>query len=157
MPKVKQVTARKDYPQFGIKKGDLHYTWSLKTGPRSSVTYRQIAKPRRSQLTTSEYLSSLYDWEDSLEAASDVDSLRPLVDDIRALGEEQRGKYDNLPDGFQMGETGQLLEERADACERAADELEEIIGEFDSGPDEDEDREEWEQGLLDRAKEICVE
>ena len=157
MPKVNRVVARKDYPEHGVKKGDLHYTWSLKTGPRSSRTYRQIAPPRRSQLTTSEYLGALYEWEDSLAAAEDLEAIRPLVDDIRTLGEEQREKFDNMPEGLQMGETGQMIEARAEACDAAADQLEEILDEFDCGPDEGDDPEEWMDTLLDRAKETTVE
>lgn len=40
MPKVQHVKARKDYPESGIKKGDMYYTASVMTGPRSSRTIR---------------------------------------------------------------------------------------------------------------------
>lgn len=142
MPRVKQVTAAKDYPQHGIKKGDKHYTWSLKTGPYSSRTYRQIEPPRPSQLTTSEFLGTIGDISlefDNLTRDDGLpDALKEIAERIRTLGEEQQDKYDNLPEGFQQGSTGELLEERASNCdswaddiESAADELAEKLEEID--------------------------
>lgn len=172
MPKVHHVKARKDYPEHGIQKGDMHYTWSLKTGPRSSRTYRQIAKPRPSQLTTSEFLASLYDWQDSLEAAPDMESISGLAEEIRSIGETEREKFDNMPENFQQGDTGQMLEQRADACEAAADELEEIHSrwenEFDDAGEEDDEegddadaeaerRQEWDDNHLEEAKAVSVD
>lgn len=131
MPKVYHVKARKDYPHFGIKKGDMHYNWVLKTGPRSSREFRQIAPPRRSQLTTSEFLSTVYDIEDRLAAVTDLSDLDDIASDLRTLGDEQQEKYDNMPDGLQQGATGELLSSRASGCEEAADEIDTIIGERD--------------------------
>lgn len=130
MPKVKQVVARKDYPDFGIVKGQKHYNWVLKTGPRSSRTFRQVDPPRPSQLTTSEFLGTMGDieieidnlvWDDGLP-----DVLRDIAERVREAGENARERFDNMPDGLQQGDTGQMLEERADGAESWADELEQI-------------------------------
>jgi len=67
VPKVHKVKARKDYPQFGIKKGDEHYTWSVMYGPRNSRTFRQLTPPKPSQLTSSEFLIEYYSMEQILE------------------------------------------------------------------------------------------
>lgn len=143
MPRVKQVKAAKDYPNHGIKKGDVHYTWSLMTGPRSSRTFRQIAPPRPSQLTTSEFLGTIGDigleFDELAHDDGLPDSLREIAERIRECGQEQQDKYDNMPEGLQQGDTGQLLEERASGCdewasniEQAADELAEKLEAIDN-------------------------
>ena len=136
MPRVKQVKAAKDYPQFGIVKGDVHYYTKMKTGPRTSRELRQKTPFKRSQLTGSAFLSALYDWEDSRSDISSHEDIQGLADTIREIGEEERSKFDNMPEGLQQGDTGQLLEQRAEACETAAGELEEIASEWETALDE---------------------
>jgi len=136
MPRVKQVKAAKDYPQFGIKKGDVHYYTKMKTGPRSSRELRQKTPFKRSQLTNSAFLSALYDWEDSKAEIGSHEDVSALADAIREIGEEERGKFDNMPEGLQQGDTGQMLEQRADACDEAASELEDIATEWESALNE---------------------
>lgn len=133
MPKVHTVQrARKAIPSAGIRKGDSYYWWKFRYGPkRVSKTY-----PKPSQLTQSEFLSSMYDLQeriDQLDPESYVDdpeSLRSELEDIaaeiRGLGEEQASKRDNMPEQLQDSDVGVLLEERADGCESWADELESI-------------------------------
>ena len=131
MARVHHRKAAKDYPQFGIAKGDMHYYVKIKTGPRSSREMRSKTPFKRSQLTSSDYQSQLYDWEDSKAEISEMDSAQQFADDIRALGEEQGEKFDNMPEGLQQGDSGQMLEARRDACEQAATEIEEIISEWE--------------------------
>lgn len=47
MPRVHHVKALKDYPEAGIKKGDMYCHWAFFRGPK------QLSKipPRRSQIT----------------------------------------------------------------------------------------------------------
>lgn len=140
MPRVKQVTARKDYPTFGIKKGDKHFHWKLMTGPRSSREFRQLAPPKPSQLTSSEFLGNLYAIEEQIADATQDESLpdtiRELGENLRELGTEQRDKYDNMPEGLQQGSTGCMLEERADNCESYADSLDEVADQLQSDIEE---------------------
>lgn len=136
MPKVHKRVARKDYPKFGIVKGQSHYQWTLKTGPRSSQEFRQASPPRRSQLTSSEYLGTLYGLCDRIEEAEDADALRDLAQELRELGEEQDAKFENMPEGLQQGDTGQTLESRASACSEAADEIESAADELGEALDE---------------------
>ena len=131
MARVHHRKAAKDYPQFGIAKGDMHYYVKIKTGPRSSREMRSKTPFKRSQLTQSDYLSQLYDWEDSKAEISDMESAQQFADDIRALGEEQDEKFNNMPEGLQQGDSGQMIEARRDACEAAAGEIEEIISEWE--------------------------
>ena len=159
MARPEYRTARKDYPEHDIKAGDQYWFVQLKTGPRSSRTLRQKTPFRRSQLTTSEYLQQLYDWEDSKSAMTSMDDAQQYADDIRALGEEQGEKFDNMPDGLQQSDTGQTLESRRDGCEDAAQEIEEVIQEWedakkehDPSGDEAFDESEW----LERVKDVSV-
>jgi hypothetical protein len=105
MPKVTTVkSARKDYPNFDIKKGDTYFRWSFMRGPTMmSKTY-----PKRSQLTRSDFFSQLYDMEDFLpdrfkeikldDLQSELDNLK---DDIENLKSEQEDKLSNMPEQLQ--------------------------------------------------------
>ncbi len=133
MARPEHRKAAKDYPQQGIAKGDTYWYVKIKTGAYSSRELRQKHPFKRSQLTSSDFLSQLYDWEDSIaDFAGTHDELQDFADTIRQLGEEQRDKYDNMPEGLQQGDTGQMLEQRADACEAAADEIENIANNWES-------------------------
>lgn len=148
LARPEQRTAAKDYPHHGITKGEKHWFVRLKIGPRSSKELRQKTPFSRSQLTTSEYLSALYDWEDDLASFSDMDDAQDMADRIRTLGEEQQEKFDNMPEGLQQGDSGQTLEARAAACEAAAEAIEEIISEWESAKEEyDGEVEAWEAAL----------
>ena len=131
MARVQHRKAAKDYPAQGIAKGDMYYYVKIKTGPRTSREMRSKTPFKRSQLTQSDYLSQLYDWEDGKAEISDMESAQQFADDIRTLGEEQDEKFNNMPEGLQQGDSGQMIEARRDACEAAADEIEEIISEWE--------------------------
>lgn len=135
MARVHHRKAAKDYPQQGIAKGDMYYYVKIKTGPRTSREMRSKTPFKRSQLTSSDYQAQLYDWEDSKAEISDMESAQEFADTIRSLGEEQQEKLDNMPEGLQQGSTGEMLTERAEACEQAASEIEDIISEWESAKD----------------------
>ena len=67
--RVHHVKAGKDYPDQGIKKGEMHYTWALfrQRARRSKV------KPTRSQLESSEFKSAYYALVDSNLPAATCD------------------------------------------------------------------------------------
>lgn len=125
-------------------KGEYYYTWGMMMGGRG-VQQRSRTEPRRSQLTNSDFLGQIYDLEDGFAPtdATSPEDLQDMRDDVaqqlRDLGQEQQDKFDNMPDGLQQGDTGQLLEERAQSCEQIADELEQVdLDDFDEDLDEDE-------------------
>ncbi len=136
--------ARKDYPEQGIKKGDGYWWWRFF---RSTVVNRSRVQPRASQLTGSAFLSELYAIQEEIEGLAADEELQNQVEElagrIRDLGEECQNNRDNMPEGLQDSETGQLLEARADACEAAADELEAIDLDYDkpAGADDGHDDE----------------
>jgi hypothetical protein len=136
--------ARKDYPEHGIKKGESYYWWAFMVGGRGGKKRYSKTAPTRSQLTQSEFYGRLYDIEDAVQAltVTDADTMKSECDDfaeqLRELGQEQRDKFDNMPEGLQQGDTGQRLEERADWCEERADEFEQIdFDDFDGEEDFD--------------------
>lgn len=160
MAKPKFRTARKDYP--GIAKGEQYWFVQIKTGPRSSRTIRQKEPFKRQQLTQSDYLIALYDWEDGKAAIGDMDDAQDFADRIREIGQEQQDKLDNMPEGLQQGSSGELIQERIDACEAAADEIETIISDWESErdswePDPDDDDGEFDaEEFLERVRDVSV-
>lgn len=142
MARVKHRRAAKDYPGIGIAKGEMYYFCQIKTGPRSSRIIRQKEPIKASQLTSSAFKQAFYaaqeEWEKS---AKDADAIRAACEAIREAGEDARNSFDAMPEGLQQGDTGQLLENRADECDRIADELETLAGELDD-LDEPEEMEE---------------
>lgn len=149
MPRVHFVKkARKDNKKAGIKKGDSYYWWKTRMkGSASGVVHYSKARPRPSQLTMSPFYQQVYAAQESVEdAGNDISeitsALRVAAEEIRSAGEECDEKYNNMPEGLQQGETGQLLEARRDACETLADQLESVADDIENeveGEDEDSD------------------
>lgn len=144
MARVYTQKARKDYPNEGIQKGEVYYQWQLYHGP----VRRSKTPPKRSQLTGSGYLSTLYDlFDQEINEPSDLES---IADELESLGQEQRDRFDNMPEGLQQGDTGQMLEQRADACEEAASNIRDRGQEWQDAIDEYEtameeyNNEQWE-------------
>ena len=131
MPRVTHVKhARKDYPQYDIKQGDEYYWWKFRFGSK----HKSKTTPARSQLTQSEFLSTIYDLEDRLGALSaegstredvqsDVDSIK---DELEALASQCEDNRSNMPESLQDSESGQLLETRAEAVQNMISALESI-------------------------------
>jgi hypothetical protein len=55
-----------------------------------------------------------------------------IAPEIGTAGEECQDSLDNMPEGLQESPTGQLLQERIDACESAQSELESMDLDFES-------------------------
>lgn len=140
MARIHERIARKDYPAEGIKKGDRYYTWKTRVTVGKSYVgrvHRSLTRP--TSTTGSAFLAALAEIQASFQGVEDADGLRAIAEQVRDLGREERDKFDNMPDGLQQGDTGQLLEERADGCdawadeiESAADALETKLGEIDA-------------------------
>lgn len=143
MARVHAVRANKDYPAQGIKKGETYYKWTTRTvvGKRYiGTTHRSKVRPTRAQLTSSEFLSRLYELEDGLGDRFSMDAFRgsenwmddfsaerdSLIGEIEELRDETQEKLDNMPEGLQQGDTGQLLQERIDGLEGWTSDLESV-------------------------------
>lgn len=111
-----------------VKKGDTYYWWQFKNSPKQI----SATKPKRQQLTQSSFYITVWDLEDNLEAlsASSVDDLQSerdnITEEIETLKDETQGSLDNMPEGLQQGDTGQMLQERVDALENWKDELDSV-------------------------------
>lgn len=157
MPKVRHRKAAKDYPEIGVKKGEMYYTWKLRTGPRSSRKFRSKTPPKPQQLTTSEFAIAVSDIEDAIRDASDHSDLEQCAQDIEDLGQEQSDKLDNMPEGLQQGDTGQLLQERADECETWAQTVRDAASELSDKLSNIDDDEDLDEEAKDAARDEALE
>lgn len=162
MAKVHERVARKDYPDDEIKAGDKYFTWSLRSSHFGKGTvYRSKTYPTPRQLTRNEFMLALYDIDDSLasvegDTAEDIDGSRTAVcDQIRDLAQEQQDKLDNMPEGLQQGDTGQLLQERIDNLESWASDIESVeLPDEDEFKEEDDPKEAFEDAIESAIEEI---
>ena len=154
MAKQEKRVARKDYPADGIARGDTYYFAQIKTGARSSQTIRSKTPIPESRLTTSPFksgwLAAQEDWEASDKGG---DAIRAASEAIRALGEEAESAYENLPENFQNGQTGELLQARSEKATEVADELDNLADRMDEteAPDEVEEPDPDDDGEVDEA------
>ncbi len=131
----------------GIAKGTPYFWWKFRFGRKRY----SISAPRRSQLTQSDFYAALWGIEDEAIANLTADSGLPdainmIINDLRALAEEQEEKILNMPESLQESDTAQLLQERADALNAAADEFENI----------DFDDQDW-KAKLEEAQSISID
>lgn len=137
MPRVHHVKkARKAKPKHGIKVGDSYFWWKTRMkGMKAGTMHYSKTRPRPSQLTMSEYFGTAYAIQENIEDACEnvetkedvqmlAETFRESAEQVRELGEQQEEKFNNMPEGLQQGDTGQLLEQRSQQCQTVADELE---------------------------------
>ncbi len=127
MPRVTHVKkARKAIPQYNIEVGDSYYWWKFKNCAKQASK----SPPKPWQLTRSEFLRGVYILQDRI-ADTTTDQLSEewrdgLVEDIRNIGEQCQESLDNMPDSLQYSPTGEMLQERIDAMETWAEEVENV-------------------------------
>lgn len=135
MPRVHTVKkARKNYPDYDIKKGDTYYWWKFRYGGKvKSKTY-----PKRAQLTRSGFKQTIYGIEDRIAeiSADDPSDLESDIEDIKgeleSLKEECESSLENMPENLQeSSESGMMLQERIDGLDEAIGELENFEFDFD--------------------------
>ena len=130
MAKIHHRKAQKNYPDNGISKGDMYYYVNIKTGPRSSRIIRSLTKPLPEHLTSSPYLQTWYPLTRQLgEFDGDKDDLQNIHTEFEGLQEEEQGKFDNMPSGLQMGDTGALIEDRIAECQSIVDQIDPYLQE----------------------------
>lgn len=137
-----------------IAKGEPYWWWQFKNGGKNISKER----PKRSQLTQSNYLSQLYAIQDRMDelSADEPEELESVVDefksDLESLKDECQNSLDNMPESLQSGPTGELLQERIDALDNAISEFESLDLDYEE-PDTDDLQEE----LDDDATEEDIE
>ena len=142
MPRVHHVKkARKPRPDWGIEKGDSYYWWKFRYGgKRFSKTF-----PRRSQLTQSPFLGTLYDIQDSLgdlDAGPEMEGqVEDIVSQLEDLKQECEDSLENMPEETRDSSwSGELLQERIYGIDDWVSELQSMDY---SAPEEGEDVEQY--------------
>jgi len=150
MPRVHTATARKDYPKFGIIKGDKYYYWTPYRQGRKMSKTRPTPSQVESNATRSGFLAIIESCEAEIDAAGVVkdvkDALCNAADDFDGVVEELRAKSSNIEEGFgHETELSTQFNDQADELESWADELRgadfdevEEPGEEPEEPDRDE-------------------
>lgn len=157
MARVKHVKkARKDVPSAGIAAGDEY--WYVKFRFGGKRYFKQY--PRRSQTTQSAFYSTLWEIEDGSIAGLTADEIlkdqcEAVAQELRDLAQECQDSLDNMPEGLQQGSTGEMLQERIDALEAAADEFDEI--DFDNDREDGESDEDFWDRKLQEACDISID
>jgi hypothetical protein len=131
--------ARKDNPDHGIKKGDSYYWWKFMRGGKH---YSKTA-PKPSQLTRSEFWSAVYSVQEDFTATPDfIADVESQVEEIKSrlqdISDETQSKLDNMPQGLQDGDTGQLMQKRIDAISDAIGTLESLDISFETNDEQSE-------------------
>ena len=126
LSKIDRTIPADDTDRILINRGESYWTWSFMYGG----TYYSKTQPKPSQLTSSEFLSTVYGIQEEIDEwnPSDVTDVEEFVDDIKnrleELRDETQDKLDNMPYQLQDADTGQLLQERIEALENALNEFE---------------------------------
>lgn len=156
MAKVLEQRARKEYICSKCKR-------TIAIGEQYKKIVAMYSKPKivccdckiaRSELTTSEYYSWLYDFQDDISIES-LEDAEQALEEIQMQQEELQEKLDNIPEQLQDAEAGCILQERIDGLEEACSELEALISELeDEEIDEDDAMEKYNE-IVEVINSIC--
>jgi len=141
-----------------IAKGEPYYWWQFMNSPKH---YSKEA-PKGSQLTQSSYMSQYLGLQEEIGewSPSDVDEVVSGVEDFKerleTLRDECQESLDNMPESLQYSPTGELLQERIDACENAISEFENIDCDYEE-PEEGAQESDIEEHLLEWINERVEE
>jgi len=158
MSTLKRQKARKMYEcsnsscESLIKVGEEYYRFSLSRFQALRILCL-ACKPTRSQMTGSEFLSTMYAIEDdeirgvTIEAIAEdgQNVLDNIVGQLEELRDETEEKRENMPEQLQDAPTGEILQNRVDSVEEMLSELEDIDLEIDEGLTEEEKQERYEE------------
>lgn len=99
--------------------------------------------PKPSELTRSVFWGSIRDLEAEGFPGSTFEDLIEcrgrVVDALNELADDCEDKYNNMPESLKSGSTGELLQERADACRECASSLEGVGIPLEAPPELEED------------------
>lgn len=161
MAKIEKPKARKEYKcsKCGevIKVGDTY----LKGTPfrRSPVIRCTKCGLRSWELSSSDYVQGVGRvcdcWEE--EYGCDEDTAQQIADELDSIKDQCQDSLDNMPEGLQEGDTGQLIQERIDNLDSAISDLEDINYDAlkENAKDEvdsDEGTDEYEEELTEKTK-----
>ena len=127
MAKIEKPVARKEYKcsKCGevIKKGDQY--WKGIPFRRSPIIRCLKCGIYRWECSSSEYTQNVgrvYDcWQEDYELGADT--AQEIIAELTNIQDMCQDSLDNMPEGLQEGDTGQLLQERIDSLQCAIDDL----------------------------------
>lgn len=106
-----------------IPVGSRYYKGEINFGP--TIVRCCDCKLEPWEVTTSDYQLSvgeiIYRWQENYGEA--VDALSSIICDLQSISDDLQSRLDNMPEGLQEGDTGQLIQERIDALESAISDL----------------------------------
>jgi len=165
MATLKRQKARKEYEcsnsscKKPIKVGDEYYRFSVSRFQPLRILCL-ACKPRRSQMTGSDFLATLYDIEDSMAGLS-VENMEEaqgcietMISELEELRDETEGRRDNMPEQLQDAPTGEMLQGRVDSVDEMIGELEDIETDIDEELSEDE-KEDRKEEILQAIQDVC--
>lgn len=95
------------------------------------------------EVTTSDYQLSVgevvYRWQENYDVSEE--GRDSIISDLEEIRDDLQDRLDNMPEGLQQGDTGQLLQDRIDQLEAAISDLESIDFEDEEDGEMDEDKE----------------
>jgi len=170
MPRVNSVMhARKAGLTCGkceceIKVGEPYVWWQFKNQGKSIRCGKIECKPQPSELTQSEFWSTILGLQETAFKIVDDTTVEDLAgerDDVQSqleeLADELESKRDNMPEWLQDSATGELLTERADAVGEAADTLSGVDVTLDDDDDDDDDDDEEDEAKEEKKQEKLQE
>lgn len=109
-----------------IPVGSKYYKGEINFGP--TIIRCSDCKLEAWEVTTSDWQLSTGEIINRWEVNYGLSDSTPdeLRDEIENIMDDQQERLDNMPEGLQEGDVGQLIQERIDACEAAMDELDNI-------------------------------
>ena len=119
--------------QCVIAKGQPYRFVKFFRGPKSVWCIDSKCTPRPSALIGSEFIRAVTEAEeDFTEAIKKRDALKikAIGERIEELGEGEQEKFDEMPEGLQQGETGQMIEQRSNRCQEISQEIENMADEI---------------------------
>lgn len=113
-----------------INVGESYWYWQFMHGPKHISKDR----PKQSQLTQSEFLSTVYGIEEAMEEATHIErgDIDEWISELENLQDETQNKLDNMPEQLQeSSSSGMLLQERIDNLESWISDLEGVDADID--------------------------
>lgn len=162
--KCRQSPGKCDCCGVSIKAGSPYRWWKFRYSGKFVRCMLDKCAPKPSQLISNPFQSALAGISEGIDEAMGqarsqtdptiaIEAIRSAAEELRDLGSEQQEKLDNMPEGLQQGDTGQLLENRANECEDKASTIESAADTAES--DWENRNEEKEKGEQEICDEIC--
>lgn len=109
-----------------IPVGSRYYKGEINFGP--TIIRCSDCKLEAWEVTTSDWQLStgaiINRWEENYGLSDSTPE--EIRNEIESIMGDQQDRLDNMPEGLQEGDVGQLIQERIDACEATMDELDNI-------------------------------